>query len=112
MTQATCSPEIRPLQHLHTGPGSAGPTTWTFEDNSIAIYPKLANGQSVRVVIIRRKIIGSNGATLHACKNAGKWSFRINYAFSTKATRMSAKRFFEEGLRMGCGYLLTQMISR
>jgi hypothetical protein len=97
---------IKPHRPLHQGPGTAQPRKFRFEDESTVIYPKLPDGKSIRVVIIRRKVISSTGAVFHVCKNAGKWSFRIDYPFKSKTTRMKKKQFVNEVLRMGAGSYL------
>ena len=75
--------------------------TFTVEDNTIEIYPKLANGKSIRVVVIRRKLTSSDGVIFHICHNAGKWSYRIDYPFKSVTTRMCRKDFIAEIRRMG-----------
>lgn len=97
---------IRPLAPLHTGPGVAAPRTFAFADDSVTIYPKLPNGQSCRVVIIRRTITTNGGTVFHVVRNAGKWSFRIDYAFKAKTTRMSKDKFVSEITRMGGAHCL------
>jgi hypothetical protein len=78
---------------------------WTTLDRSTTIYPKLPNGQSCRVVIIRREMTkaapGKPGTTFHVCRNAGKWSYRIDYRFKEKTTRVTRSKFVEELKRMG-----------
>jgi len=98
---AQCSPEIRPLAPVHVGPGIAPAKTFTFEDNSTTIYPKLPNGHSCRVVIIRRSVTSNHGSVFNVCRNAGKWSYRIDYAMQSKTTRMTKERFIAEVTRMG-----------
>jgi len=93
---------IRPLAPVHNGPGIAPPRTFEFEDNTVAVYPfsqKL--GKTIRVMIIRRDLRTSNGTVFHVCRNAGKWSYRIDYAFKPKTTRMDKKTFIAELTRMG-----------
>lgn len=74
---------------------------FTYEDDSTVIYPKLKDGSSIRVVVVRRKLTSPGGAVFHACLNAGKWSFRIDYPFKDKTTRMTRKQFVAELRRMG-----------
>ena len=103
---STVSDCIRPFAPLSTGPGTAAPRTFTFADDSVTIYPKLPNGQSCRVVIIRRAVTTNHGTVFHAVRNAGRWSFRIDYAFKAKATRMPKAKFLSELTRMGGAHCL------
>jgi hypothetical protein len=98
----TISPQIQPLPKLHTGEGT-GPKerTFTFEDVSTTIYPKLPSGQSIRVVIIRRRLTTNTGTVFHVCRNSGKWSFRIDYAYKDKTTRLTRTAWLKELHRMG-----------
>lgn len=98
---------IKPRGQLHQGPGTAPPRTFRFEDESTVIYPRLPDGKTIRVVIIRRKVTSSTGAVFHVCRNAGKWSYRIDYPFKGKTTRVNEKKFVSELRRMGgIGYLI------
>ena len=98
---------IKPRKPLHTGPGTAAPRTFRFEDTSTVIYPKLPCGKSIRVVIIRRQVISSTGAVFSVVKNAGKWSYKIQYAHQPKPTRVRKAKFVSELKRMGAiGYLV------
>jgi len=97
---------IRPHAPLHSGPGVKPPKSFQFADTSVEIFPRLPNGQSIKVVIIRRSVTCSHGGVFHVCRNAGRWSFRIDYAFSSKTTRMSKERFAREVTRMGAGHTL------
>ena len=92
---------IKPIRPLHTGPGTAAPRTFRFEDTSTVIYPKLPCGKSIRVVIIRRRVISSTGAIFSVVKNAGKWSYKIQYPYKTKPTQMKENQFVNELKRMG-----------
>jgi len=94
-----CPIEIRPVAEI--APQTPQPRTFTFADNSVVIYPKLPNGQTCKVVIIRRSITSNHGSTFHVCRNAGKWSYRIDYAYKAKTTRMTKERFIAEITRMG-----------
>jgi hypothetical protein len=94
---------IRPHAPLHSGPGVKGPKTFQFQDTSVEIFPRLPNGQSIRVVIIRWSVTCSHGSTFHVVRNCGKWSYRIDYAFSSKPKRMTKARFVREIKRMGGG---------
>ena len=95
--QATIT-AIVPMTHLHRGPGSiSGPRTFTIEDTSKTIYPKRANGQTCRVVIIRRSLISSHGAEFKICRNAGKWSYKVKPAMS-KTYNTKTRREFVEAL--------------
>jgi len=75
--------------------------SFKFEDNTTTIYPKLPDGKSIRVVIIRRTLTSSGGATFHVCRNAGKWSYRIDYPFKPLTTRLTRSQFIAELRRMG-----------
>ena len=75
--------------------------SFTFEDNTTVVYPKLPDGKSIRVVIVRRKLISSGGTAFHVCRNAGKWSYRIDYPFKPATTRMVRSQFVAELRRMG-----------
>ena len=75
--------------------------SFKFEDNSTVIYPKLPDGTSCRVVIVRRKLTSDSGAVFHTCFNAGKWSYRIDYPFKSATTRLPRKQFVAELMRMG-----------
>lgn len=92
---------IRPIAPLSHAPVVAAPRTFTFADNSVVIYPKLPNGQSCRVVIIRRSVTSSTGTVFHVVRNAGRWSFKIDYAFKSATTRVSKDKFLSELNRMG-----------
>jgi len=100
---------IRPLPHIHVGPGTAGKAVFTFINNDITIYPKLPSGQSCRVVIKRRNVISSNGAIISVCRNAGKWSYKITYAFSNKPTKLNHKQFVTEVTRLGAAHMIDNM---
>lgn len=97
---------IRPIAPLSSGPASPAPRTFTFADDSVTIFPRLPNGQSCRVVIIRRTVTTSTGTVFHSVRNAGKWSFRIDYAFKAKTTRMPKAKFVAELTRMGGAHCL------
>jgi hypothetical protein len=92
---------ICPHRPLHQGPGVAEPRKFRFEDTSTVIYPKLPDGKSIRVVIIRRRVISSTGAIVSVVKNAGKWNYKIQYPYKTKPTRMKENQFVNELKRMG-----------
>ena len=93
---------IKPHRPLHYGPGTGAPCSFRFEDQSTVIFPKLPNGKSIRVVIIRRTLTTNAGTVFHVCRNAGKWSYRIDYAFKkNQTTRMTKARFLNELRRMG-----------
>jgi len=79
----------------------ANSRSFKFEDNTVTIFPKLPSGKSIRVIIIRRKLTSSTGAAFHVCRNAGKWSYRIDYPFKPKTTRMGRSKFIAEVTRMG-----------
>lgn len=100
---AYCSPVIRPLGRMPSGPGKleGKPRTFSFRDDSTTIYPKLPNGQSCRVVIIRRMLASSHGATFHTCRNAGKWSYKISYPMKGKPVSVTKDRFLSELNRLG-----------
>ncbi len=87
MTISSCIAPVR----RHRGPGilEGKPRTFTFTDNTTTVYPKLPGGGTCRVVIIRRSLASSYGAVFHVCRNAGKWSFRIDYPFKKGTTRMT-----------------------
>lgn len=82
-----------------------------FEDNSTVVYPKKEDGTSLRVVIIRRKLVSEGGATFHVCRNAGKWSYRIDYPFKPKTTRLSRAQFIAELRRMGGLHEVGRMVA-
>jgi hypothetical protein len=58
---------------------------------------------SIRVVIIRRKLVSSGGTVFHVCRNAGKWSYRIDYPYKSATTRLTRSKFIAELRRMGGG---------
>lgn len=105
------SPEIAPFAQLHRGPGLAAPKQFTFEDNTTVIFPKLPGGKSCRVVIIRRSVTSSHGTVFHVCRNAGRWSYRIDYAFQSKTTRMPRGKFIAELTRMGGAAWLGELLT-
>jgi len=51
------------------------------------------------------------GATFHVCKNAGKWSSRIDYKFKDKTTRMTRSKFISELRRMGADQYVPQLVA-
>ena len=85
--------------------------SFTFEDNTTTIFPKLPDGKSIRVVIIRRKLTSSGGAVFHVCRNAGKWSYRIDYPFKSTTTRLARARFVAELRRMGASCEVWRMMA-
>lgn len=111
-TAPIVSEEIRPMAHIHRGPRQAPPATWKFEDNTTCIYPKLPGGGSCKVVIIRHKLTCSDGAVFHVCRNAGKWSYRIQYPFQQKDTRMPVEKFLLELTRMGGRQFAEAMLAK
>jgi hypothetical protein len=46
-------------------------------------------------------LTSSGGAVFHVCRNAGKWSYRINYPFKSVATWLARSQFIAELRRMG-----------
>lgn len=73
-------------------------------DATTTIYPKLPGGGSCRVVIIRRSISivtpGHKPTVLHICRNAGKWSYRIDYSRKSRTTSMRLQKLIDEAVRM------------
>ena len=104
------SPIIDPLPPLHHGPGTAGPRAFKFSDDTVSVYPKLPNGQSIKVTIIRRSLTSNRGSVFHVCRNAGKWYYRIDYAFKERTTRMNKRKFVGEVKRMGGGAYLDLLL--
>lgn len=91
---------------------TAAARTFKFEDDTTTIYPKKPDGTSVRVVIVRRKLTSDSGAVFHVCRNAGKWSYRIDYPFKPATTRMPRKKFVSELMRMGGTRYAGQMVAQ
>ena len=103
---------IKPLRHLHVGPGKAPARTFKFNDSSTVIYPKLPDGKSIKVTIIKRALTSSQGVTFHVCRNAGKWSCRIDYPFKRETTRVTRSKFVGELRRMGAGDYIDLLFER
>lgn len=103
-----CSDVIKPIRQYEPVTMEEAATrnvvVWEFEDTSVTIFPKLPSGKSCRVHIILRELIKRiNGrpAIFKVCRNAGKWSYKITYAFKDKPTTVNAITFIKEAKRMG-----------
>lgn len=99
---ATISACIAPHAHVDS---NAAPIvrTWRFEDSSMVIYPRGIDGRSMRVVILRRSLTSNTGCVVSICRNAGRWSFKIQRPFASKPTSMNKATFMAELDRMGIG---------
>lgn len=99
---ATLSACIAPYAHVNTAAAPAV-RTWRFEDSSMVIYPRGIDGRSMRVVILRRSLASSTGCVVSICRNANKWSYKIQRPFASKPTSIKKDEFMAELDRMGIG---------
>jgi hypothetical protein len=105
---------VRPMAPLSSGPAPTQTVSWDFDDQSKILFPKGRDGRSMRVVLLVRELRKSTGGgtptVFRVVRNAGKWSFKIQYQMSSKPTVMKAERFFAELERMG-GKTYSQMLT-
>lgn len=78
---------------------------WVKADDTKVIFPKRPDGKSCRVVIVRRSVTlmipgRSKQTVFHACRNAGKWSYRVERAIGG-LTRYTFEELRKQAVAVG-----------